>query len=536
MKKCIVALILLLFCFHGAFAAENTEMVVLLDNSVSVLPIYDDLEQHLIGGILESHLTTGDRFHLITFADTPEIEVSKEIRGQKDLDDTLAYVRILQPMGQYTDLLLALMFLDTYVEDLSLVTRKKILILTDGIHDPPPDSPFYGLTEEMVRQRIEEFSRELRKKGWDFHILSLNGNTGRTGKPSYIDTMTQQLGIEPALYSGEEGTTLSHVALGIPGVVFPESLGEVDHEFDLPLEIRNFSGSTVLITITGVVCEGTNILRRENSITLEKDEQGTLVLKIRLPEDMEPGENELDLSLITPDDVTISPERGTVGIHLVSEGGKTHRGRVFLIILIAAAAAGLVFLIVRFFSSVFTGSHAAGQAVSGGAAAPGAGGKPGYAERAGGKTGGKPGVTKRPAGPYSPSSYRVKPGDRPLEMRVQGQNRFAGARNILNVEDGETRKVGGRQSSGFTIFIAPFPVEIATLERKGNVYSLHITDGSFFPGASGTIYNCVNRDIVLQAENGQEIIIRFYPWISPLEKINRILHLTDSPGLPDFDY
>ncbi len=520
MKKFFSAILILFAMVSVLYAERNTDMVVLLDNSVSVLPIYEDIEEHLIRGIVETHLVTGDRFHLISFADSPEVEISKEIRGQEQVDDILAYVQILQPMGQYTDLLLALMFLDTYVEDLSLITDKKILILTDGVHDPPPDSPFYGLSEEMVSERVADFSRELRKKGWDFHILSLNGNTGRGEKHSYLDELTKNLGVVSTRYSGDEGNTLSNVALGVPRVIFPESLGEVDRKPVLPLVIKNFAGQTRLVTITGVIHAGRNILRKETALTLEKEEQGTMNLKLMLPEDMEPGEHMLDLTLITPEDVSISPQKGTVKIMLRADKGIQHSWKIILIIAAVVLGAGVVFLVARFFSSGFVGSHD-GIEVAGISDSAYAAPKPA-------------GVQSRK--PTAASVPTLSASTKPLEMLVSGQSRFAGRLNVLNVPEGTPVAVGGRNSGGFVILIAHFPAEIGRIEKRGEGYSFVITEDRYFPRLSGVLYNCLDKDIPVSTDKGEEVIIRFRTWISPLERINRILHLTDRPGLPDFDY
>lgn len=511
MRRRLIACFLVLLVLPPIWSEENTDMVVLLDNSVSVLPIYDDLENHLLGGILESHLASGDRFHLISFADVPEIEISREIRRQEEVEDILAYVQILQPMGQYTDLLLALMFLDTYVDDLSLITKKNILILTDGVHDPPPDSPFYGLSGEQVEQRIADFAGDLRAKGWDFHVLSFEGDAERQEKVSFLDSLTDNLGVVPVPYSGKEGDGLSHAALGIPRVTFPESLGEVGRQADLPLVVQNFNGEPRNITITGVLSAGANILRKPADLVLDKEEQGTVTLRLLLPEDMEPGEHSVDLTLITPKDVQLAPQKGTVKLVLIEgKGSGILWGRILLIILAAAAGIVILFFVVRFFSRGFDGGvHTA---------------KPDFP--AGGI----------PAGKGAPPALPAGPGTLPLEMMVTGQRRYAGAVNVIDVKEKGPVSIGGRGSSGFMIIIAPFPPEIAKIEYRNGGYDLSVIQEDHFPEHRGIIRNCIGKNIPLVSQNGKEIYIQFREWVSPLERINRILHLTDQPGLPDFDY
>ncbi|MBN2050083.1 MAG: VWA domain-containing protein [Spirochaetales bacterium] len=551
MKQAPIFILLLLFLFSWTSFAADTDMVVLLDTSVSVLPIYEDLQQHLLRGILESQMHSRDHFHLISFADFPEIEISREIREDKQIEEILAYAGILQPMGQYTDLLLALMFLQTYVEDLSLVTEKNILILTDGVHDPPPDSPFYGLSAEMVESRIAEFSRELRKKGWEFHVLALNGQRARQDLPSHLDTLTKELGVQPAQYTGQEGETLSHTALGVPRVTFPEELGEVKYSFQLPLQVKNFSGEEMDLSIQGVLFEGVNILRREVQVSLGVDEEIDLSLKLRLPETLEPGSHRLALTLLVPDGMNIAPLQGTVNITLLSAGRNSRNWRIVLILTGVLVVLGGIFLVARRLGAGFSGGPTAkpvsygrtsfaedsleSEETKASEALQAAERYPGGTKKAPVPAGKKATYPVRPAS-RTLSAPRSKSGERPLELLVTGQSRLNGLRNILTVPEDSGRSLGGRGSGDFMIFIAPFPKDIARIVKKGGSYSLEILEPRYFPGESGTLYDCLNKNISLIAENGEEISLYFREWISPLERVNRILHLTDEPGLPNFDY
>ena len=90
---------------------------------------------------LETHIERGDSFHLLSFAAEPIYEFSQEIRGEEDRQKIRNYMEVLKPMGLHTDLIMALNFLYSFTRELSINTRKTILILTDGVHDAPPGAP-----------------------------------------------------------------------------------------------------------------------------------------------------------------------------------------------------------------------------------------------------------------------------------------------------------------------------------------------------------------------------------------------------------
>jgi hypothetical protein len=93
-------------------------------------------------------------------------------------------VLLLSPLGKYTDLVAALKYLYEYTEDLSLQSRKTILILTDGIHDPPQGS--LNADGSKAREETNRIAQDIRKEGWDVNLLEypLSGQTQAGGAGS----------------------------------------------------------------------------------------------------------------------------------------------------------------------------------------------------------------------------------------------------------------------------------------------------------------------------------------------------------------
>ena len=244
-KRILIVLFVFIsfFCYPIHANCEKLEMIVLMDTSISTLPIYDFLEGYLVRGILEGHLKPGDSFHLLSFSNTPDIEISREIREEKDKENIIKYIDILQPMGKYTDLIMALKYLYTFTMDLPLNNKKSILILTDGIHDPPPGSPYFFDDKQLINSELEKISQLIRRQGWDVHLLEIPGKYREetSVKTSYLSMLSENLGIPFNKYDEEKKDNISNIALGVPSIEFPEHLGEVGYRFKAPFKIVNFN-------------------------------------------------------------------------------------------------------------------------------------------------------------------------------------------------------------------------------------------------------------------------------------------------------
>ena len=165
---------LLIFCIFALLSlgvgAGPLDFVVLLDISESMLPYFDDTINYLIGDLLKQHLVASDGFHLLTFANNPEIELIIDVEGVEEVNEALDRILLLQPLGKYTDLVSALKFVYSYTSSVRQDSTKKILVLTDGIHDPPPGTP-YPVSENVYKEVAAEVAENIRKKGWDITLV-----------------------------------------------------------------------------------------------------------------------------------------------------------------------------------------------------------------------------------------------------------------------------------------------------------------------------------------------------------------------------
>ncbi len=579
MKKTLIFLVLLLVLGMGVVCADPVDVVVLLDTSESMFPYFNEVTHYLIKDILTEQLRQGDTFSLLSFASRPDIEISRQIESQQDVEDVIKRVLLLQPLGRYTDFVLAVKYLYQFTVDLPLSTKKDILILTDGIHDPPPGSSFpnklgpNGQDLSNNRQEIVDVANEIRQRGWEVHILQFPSGgiesaasvgqpgvellpygsskavggagsgagrartgaaaaaeagkapassagargtgasvaTGQTGgaaagagspaaatgpNDSLFRTLAQKLGVHIEKFQGTTKESIAHVATGAPQLVFPGDLGKIGYDVAVPFTIRNFEDSAILVQLARVLYDGSNILQSRVTLPLQANKAGVLRAHLRLPLTLRPGKQSISIDLEFADSVRVFPHTGTLSFTL--RGGIIgSRGAslvllpiLFVIVLIAAGI--LVFILVRRIVESLA------------AASP---------------------ATVHPRVSYDAGRHLVKP----VEMRVTGQNPNIGGRNIHPFGSGGRKSVGGGSSS-FLIYLYPLPGHIAEIGLEGERFVFKPLRAEFFPALSGPLENCLGKEIRVRVKDGREVSIVFREYVSPLDEVNRVMHLIDRPG------
>ena len=146
MRKTVAVSLIVLACalFGGVAAApaaaSNVDLIVMVDTSASMLPYFDDLMTYLVQDLLVDRLHRGDTFHLLSFDSTPEVEIALEINSAEAANRAYGRIQLLHALGRYTDLVAALQFLSKYAKELPETNPKQIILITDGVNDPPPGS------------------------------------------------------------------------------------------------------------------------------------------------------------------------------------------------------------------------------------------------------------------------------------------------------------------------------------------------------------------------------------------------------------
>jgi Mg-chelatase subunit ChlD len=519
MKHKALILTILLLCLSGLLWSAGIDVVVMVDISESMFPVFDDVVNYLLRDLLENRLHQGDSFHLLSFADVPEDEVRIRIQGSDDITAVIDRILLLRPLGQYTDLIAAVDYLYEYTRAIPEQNKKLILLLTDGIHDPPPGSP-NRLEASDVLNRLLESSEKIKQEGWDVHILRMPGQEGLAAGADQVgagqdllDQLSQQLETEVLEYEDVEKEELTDQLTGFSTLDFPSPLGRVRRRLSAVFLIHNHSSELQRYTLSGVDSSAGEMLRRSVSITVGPDQTGSLKVPLRLPAAIGAGRQNLGVSLQFDDpQLHISPLQGTLSFEYVPRiGGFPEKGQLsatrqpgqlpLLYLLIALAALILIGVIILL---VFVIRHRLQDAAFDRLFA-------GVAE-----------------------TRRRRRSLRPLIMKVDNQNPNIGTRNIHPVPPGARRSVGG-DGSTFLIFYIPMPRRIGEIRNDGKQYRFVPKKADFFPDLSKPLVNCLDKPIRAVSSRGREVVFHFHEYVSPLEALNRLMrsvpkyHIGDVP-------
>lgn len=563
-------------CSSGAFG-DIVDLVVLLDVSESMFPYYDATVDYLLKDIIQQHLHNGDTFHLISFADLPEREIKRTMKTSEDVTAVLDRITLLHPLGQYTDLILALRYLYQYTSDLSLRTKKNILILTDGIHDPPPGSAYPAQTNDQIehnRLLAKDLANKISREGWDVNLVEFPRSTDgvdSNGEPTtgvdIYDTLSDSLDVNVLEYSEEKNGTFSHEATGAPSLMFPARVLKGRQKITVPFRIKNYRNDSILVKLDHILYEGNDVLVRPVHLRINGESEKTLRAHISLPE-MEKGQHKLSITLGFSDNLRVFPRSGiiTYQYSIISFTWMKYVLYLFLILV-------LLFLLIRYIviplritiitssersqyqkssydftteKTRFKGHQVVGQQPQPGSAARNSKAKIDllslsvnrkqtdnlfYTDSPSGNQPGKIPLSSIAASNDFPGSKEIQ--HYPIEMRVLGQNPLIGNRNIHWIGK-KIHSIGGGNSS-FKVFLYPVPSEIASLHfSAGKGFIFTPIQSEFFPDLKKPVNDCLNIPITLKTPHGEILVLFFHEWISPLERINRILSLTRRPGSKDY--
>jgi len=363
------------------------DVVVLLDASQSVLPYFQDVTDSVLSSVVKDFLRFGDTFHLLTFGDSAQPEIAQKMIDERDVKSVLGRLYLLYPLARHTDFLGALGYLGQYLSDLPESRRKIVVVITDGVQNPPPGSPSASLDSDRVAAEIESTCAAIRAKGWDLHLIRLPltpeaavAATGETGKKagaaapsskggaqsaqasppettskSYFDIAAKALGGTVADFSVDGKEDLARRSLALPSVEFPKHLGKKGYSFSFPLKVDNVSETQVGLELEAITLGQDNILSKKSFLTLGPGKSGVMDAQVSLPDSVEPGEKSLDVSLLFANGMRVSPQSGALALTLVrSPLSAFFRGgaRIALFIVLLALVLGLAFAILALLKRV----------------------------------------------------------------------------------------------------------------------------------------------------------------------------------------
>ena len=133
MKKNIFKILCFLFCtliFANVNQASNkADIVILLDNSGTMLPYYDEVNTKVLTEICDNFVRLGDTVHLISFNEKPVTEISQPVKTEADIYKLISRFNLLYPLGPYTDFPSALTYAQQYMDSLYVYNQKVLIII-----------------------------------------------------------------------------------------------------------------------------------------------------------------------------------------------------------------------------------------------------------------------------------------------------------------------------------------------------------------------------------------------------------------------
>ena len=534
-------------------AAANIDLVVMVDTSESMFPYFDDLMNYLVQDLLTAKLHKGDTFHLLSFSGSPEVEISLEVNSDEAAQRAFGRILLLHALGRYTDLVSALQFLDKYTRELPETNPKQILLITDGVHDPPPGSPNRG-SPESIRAAILDATQAMKKEGWTLDILKVPPQPapGEEGAKSYLSDVAQALGVSIVPYTVSDKEHVTGRTTGFPNLTFPPDLGKVGNRFNAPFKVKNWKAEPIIVRLSGIQSDGLDLLEKKVVLTVPAMGEASLDAPLRLPLSFPRGNQAIHIQLVFQDDLRISPTAGTLSFTYTGKGGIPIPRLTLLYVLYILVGIALIYLLVRLFLFMRKKLLEAPvernvRAAPAGRAAPGRRRKaeepPAPAAPAAHAGSGKVPLLGGRAGAAAPlviPAKRVRPtvtGIRRtlprqhmqqatlpalIEMRVELQNHRIGFRNVHRIPPGGGRSVGGRFSS-YLVFLVQVPSSIAEIRNENGRYVFTALKPELFPSLTGPVEDCLEKEIPFVSPRGMEMSLHFRQWISPLEEINSLM-------------
>jgi hypothetical protein len=325
MKRLIAACLVMLTCLSAG--AEAADVIVLLDTSESMFSYFEPVKDYLIGSVVRDYIRAGDTLHILTFADTAQLELSQEIKAESDIRAVVARLYLLYAFGIHTDLAGAFDYLDQYVTDLPGTGLKNIIIITDAIHNPPSTSHYLGKPQAEIEASIAEAVSSMKSKGWRVSFIKVPmveqaPGSGISEEGDALDLsgiLSEKVGPSATEFDAQNPLAMTETAMALPSVVFPEDLGKRDARFNIPVKVNNSTAAEVRLELVGCVATEPDlgdILADRAFLKLGKGKSGILRIPVRLPDSVAEGPLSLRIKLEFAGAARVTPGSGIVSLTL----------------------------------------------------------------------------------------------------------------------------------------------------------------------------------------------------------------------------
>ena len=156
--------------------AENIEIYLVLDKSLSMVEEIEAVKEYVIKQILEKVVVIGDYFLLIPFYGSTDSSYNGYLSSGTELEDLRYKIQNIHADGRFTDIGNALDVLRASIKSDNKLSRKYLLLITDGKQEAPPESPFYSADGSFNHEFLKN-TKEIQKSGWKIVVLGIGNES-----------------------------------------------------------------------------------------------------------------------------------------------------------------------------------------------------------------------------------------------------------------------------------------------------------------------------------------------------------------------
>ncbi len=336
MKKNIFVILCFLFCTL-AFANVNqvsskADVVILLDNSGTMLPYYDEVNSKVLTEICDNFVRLGDTFHLLSFNEKPVTEISQPVKTEADIYKIISRFNLLYPLGPYTDFPSALLYAQQYIASLDVYNQKVLVIISDGLFNPAENSSFYNKTPDEINNAINSTISKMKSEGTHIYYIKAPFPENLNLKSLSDESITNQGNTEDETVYFEYGTTLENLPevatselvpdenttynsdsfigpiLSMPEISTKKDFGNKKLNFTLPVTIKNTSNEKIKLELTQILINEKNVLKDSVFVKIPANKSKNIKAKIQMPEDTQLGQQQIFAECVFADNVRTRPQ------------------------------------------------------------------------------------------------------------------------------------------------------------------------------------------------------------------------------------
>jgi hypothetical protein len=181
----------------------TADLVVVLDRSGSIRANMPVIKEYVRKSIFAKVAEDDDIVHLLAFAG--RFHHVGELRGDAKTSEIMALLESVEANGQFTDLTRAVESMTTYIRmHTAPNSRKVIFFLTDGVNDPPHDSPY---REGLKHRFFVESEKSVQDGGWQVFVTGIGSETDAPQVSSLIGAQYIELSAKPSLEEFDRSIT-----------------------------------------------------------------------------------------------------------------------------------------------------------------------------------------------------------------------------------------------------------------------------------------------------------------------------------------